>query len=259
MSTLGRTRIRLAGDAANFNSPLDVNSRATPQFWRGNDVQFEIAVFFNGVLQSVANLASMTLEIRVPGPAGGAPDPSTTPLMSATVYSGTFDDTTTEDTWSNGTQQQALIPFTAAQSNIAAGPQWLSLWVVTTDNPSRVITLTAGPIRVLEDGCGPTATAPSTSDSYYTEAEVNALLAGKLQVLALAALTGGTGCLDGQNTTGKTGQVFMVIIPGSPVTYFQVQAGTAATNTSPTPPAPVTVRGADYDGTANPTEFVQIG
>ena len=256
MSTLGRTRIRLAGDAANFNSPLDVNSRATPQFWRGNDVQFEIAVFFNGVLQSVANLASMTLEIRVPGPAGGAPDPSTTPLMSATVYSGALDDTTTQDTWNSGTQQQALITFTAAQSNIAAGPQWLSLWVVTTDNPGRVITLTAGPIRVLEDGCGPTATAPSPSDSYYTEAEVNALLAGQVQIFALAGLTGGGSTkLDGQNTTGKTGQVFMVIIPGSPVMYFQVQAGTAATNAAATP---AVVRGADYDGTANPTEFVQL-
>jgi len=256
MSTLGRTRIRLAGDAANFNSPLDVNSRATPQFWRGNDVQFEIAVFFNGALQSVANLASMTLEIRVPGPAGGAPDPSATPLMSATVYAGALDDTTTQDTWNSGTQQQALIAFTAAQSNIAAGPQWLSLWVVTTDNPGRVITLTAGPIRVLEDGCGPTATAPSSSDSYYTEAEVNALLAGHVQILALAGLTGGGGTkLDGQNTTSRTGQVFMVIIPGSPVMYFQVQAGTAATNTS-TPPA--IVRGADYDGSANPTEFVQL-
>ena len=92
MSTLGRTRIRLAADAANFNSPLDVNSRATPQFWRGNDVQFEIAVFFNGTLQSVANLASMTLEIRAPGPAGGAPDPSTSPLMSATVDAGALND-----------------------------------------------------------------------------------------------------------------------------------------------------------------------
>ena len=174
MSTLGRTRIRLAGDAANFNSPLDANSRATPQFWRGNDVQFEIAVFFNGALQSIADLASVTLEIRAPGSGGGAPDPSTSPLMSATVNSGALDDTLTGDTWSDGSKQHALIAFTAAQSNIAAGPQWLSLWVVTTDSPGRVITLAAGPIRVQEDGAGLTTTPPTPDDTYYTAAQSDA-------------------------------------------------------------------------------------
>jgi hypothetical protein len=174
MSTLGRTRIRLAGDAANFNGPLDVNSRATPQFWRGNDVQFEIAVFFNGVLQSVANLASVTLEIRTPGPAGGAPDPSSTPLMSATVDAGSLDNTLTSDTWADGSNQQALITFTSTQSNIAAGAQWLSLWVITTDSPGRVITLAAGPVRVLEDGSGLTTTPPTPDDTYYTAVQSDA-------------------------------------------------------------------------------------
>jgi hypothetical protein len=170
MSTLGRTRIRLAGDAANFNGPLDVHSSATPQFWRGN----EVAVLFNGALQSVANLASVTLEIRAPGPAGAAPDPSATPLMSATVDRGALDDTLTLDTWNDGSQQHALLAFTAAQSNIAAGPQWLSLWVLTTDSPGRVITLAAGPVRVLEDGAGLATTPPTPDDTYYTAAQSDA-------------------------------------------------------------------------------------
>ncbi len=64
MSILGRTRLRLATDTASFDAPLDVLRRATPQFWRGNDVQFELALFFNGALLEVSNLASLTLEIR---------------------------------------------------------------------------------------------------------------------------------------------------------------------------------------------------
>jgi hypothetical protein len=174
MSTLGRTSIRIAGDAANFDAPLDVNSRATPMFWAGNDIQFEIAVFDDGVLQSVANLASVTVEIRAPGPGGSAPDPSSSPLMSGTVDAGCLNDTVTLETWNDGSQQQALIAFSSTQTNIAAGAQWMTLWVITNDDPGRVITLAAGPIRVLEDGAGLTTTPPTPDATYYTAAQSDA-------------------------------------------------------------------------------------
>jgi len=172
MSTLGRTRLRLAADAASFDAPLDVLRRATPQFWRGNDVQFEISAFFNGALLDVSNLASLTLEVRPLGANGHAPDPSFAPLMGATVT--TFDNTTTLDNWNAGTNQQALVVFTAAQSNIAAGAAWLSIFAITNDSPGRVITLCAGPVRVLEDGAGLATTPTPTADTFYTAAESDA-------------------------------------------------------------------------------------
>ena len=175
MSTLGRTRLRLAADAASFDAPLDVLRRATPQFWRGNDVQFEIAMFFNGALLDVSNLASLTLEIRPLGANGQAPDPSFAPLMGATVTA--FDNTTTLDNWNAGTNQHAVVIFTAAQSNISAGAAWLSIFAITNDSPGRVITLCAGPVRVLEDGAGLATTPTPTADTFYTAAESDARFA----------------------------------------------------------------------------------
>ncbi len=175
MSTLGCTRLRLAADTASFDAPLDVLRRATPQMWRGNDVQFEIAVFFNGVLQDVSSLASLTLEIRPLGANGGPPDPSFTPLMGATVSS--FDNTTTIDDWNSGTKQQAVVAFTAAQSNIAAGSAWLSIFAITNDSPGRVVTLCAGPIRLLEDGAGLATTPTPAADTFYTAAQSDARFA----------------------------------------------------------------------------------
>jgi len=175
MSTLGRTRLRFAADAASFDAPLETLRRATPQFWRGNDVQFELALFFNGALLDVSNLASLTLEIRPLGANGGAPDPSFAPLMGATITS--FDNTTTLDDWNAGAKQHAVVVFTAAQSNIAAGAAWLSIFAITNDSPGRVITLCAGPVRVLEDGAGLATTPTPTADTFYTAAESDARFA----------------------------------------------------------------------------------
>jgi hypothetical protein len=198
MSTLARTRIRIAGDAACFDAPLDVNRHATPQFWRGNDVQFEIGVFFAGALMDVSNLASLTVEIRAIVD-GAAPDPSTTPLMGATVSS--FDNTTTLTTWQSGANQHAVVAFTAAQSNIVAGPAWLSIFVITNDDPGHVITLCAGPIGVREDGSGLATTPEPATETYYTAAQSDA----RFEPLSsgadiLAAINGGTGF--GSYTTG---------------------------------------------------------
>ncbi len=175
MTTLGRTRLRLATDLAVFDAPLDILRRTTPQFWRGNDLQFELALFFNGTLLSVSNLASLTLEVRPLGANGGPPDPSFTPLMGATISS--FDDTTTLEDWHSGAKQQAVVAFTAAQSNIAAGAAWLSIFAITKDTPGRVITLCAGPVRVLEDGAGLATTPLPAADTFYTSTQSDARFA----------------------------------------------------------------------------------
>jgi len=263
MSTLGRTRLRLAADTASFDAPLDVLRRATPQFWRGNDVQFELAVFFNGTLQDVSNLASLTLEIRPLGANGGPPDPSFTPLMGATISS--FDNTTTLDDWNAGTKQQAVAAFTAAQSNIAAGAAWLSIFVITNDSPGRVITLCAGPIRVLEDGAGLATTPTPAADTFYTAAESDA---------RFAPLSGGGGVEDanlilaGPSSGSAAVPTFRLLVAAdipaiaeSQVTNLVSDLALKATLVSPaltgTPTAPTVATATDSTTKLATTAFVQ--
>ncbi len=174
MSTLDRTRLRLAGDAARFDAPLEVNRRATPQFWRGNDVQFELGVFNNGELQSVANLASVTVEIKALGASGSAPAASTAALMAKTVLAGALDNSLDQASWDDGSKQHALIAFTAAESAIAAGARWLTIYATTTDTTPRTITLCAGPIKVLESGAGFPSDPPDEINTYPTLAVADA-------------------------------------------------------------------------------------
>ncbi len=174
MPTLSRNRIRLAADAALFSAPLDQQTAATPSFWRGNDLQFEIAVFNNRILQSVANLASLTVEIRARASDGGPPDPSTAPLMAATVQAASLDDTLTNQNWDEGSGAHAQVSFTAAESNIVAGDHWLLVQALTTDSPARRLTLTAGLIRVLEDGGGLVSEPVPAGPLYYNASESDA-------------------------------------------------------------------------------------
>ncbi len=87
MGTIPRQRIRVAGDPARFDGPADEQTGGTPRFWRGNDLQFEVGVFHNGVLQEVTNLASLTLEVKAAGEDGAPPGPGDTALMSKTADS----------------------------------------------------------------------------------------------------------------------------------------------------------------------------
>ncbi|HTB63876.1 MAG TPA: hypothetical protein VK737_09825 [Opitutales bacterium] len=251
MSTLARTRLRLAADAASFDAPLDVLRRATPQFWRGNDLQFELALFFNGALLDVSNLASLTLEIRPLGANGAAPDPSFAPLMGATVTS--FDNTTTLDTWNSGAQQHAVIAFTATQSNIAAGAAWLSIFAITNDSPGRVITLCAGPLRVLEDGSGLATTPTPTADTFYTAAESDA---------RYAPIGAGSGASPGSTNPLMDGTA----APGTATSYSRAdhvhptdtsRAPLASPALSGSPTAPTVSSASDSTTKIATTAFVQ--
>ncbi len=174
MTTLARQRIRIAGDAARFDGPRDLQSNATPVFWRGNDLQFEIAVFNNGVLMEVSNFASLTLEIKAEGANGAPPDPADTALMSKTISSGALNNGLVLDDWNAGSDQHGVIAFTGAEANVAAGNLWLGLWATTSDSPGRSINLAAGPIVAAEDGVGLSTTPSPPQEVYYTAAESDA-------------------------------------------------------------------------------------
>lgn len=166
MSTIQNTRVRIAANVASFDNPIDILRNNYPQFWRGNDVQFEIGVFDNATLLSVANISSVTLDVRKLTNDGKAPAVEVEPLMSKTTT--TFDDTTTSTTWSDGTKQHAVLTFTGHESALDAGDYWISVWAETNTSPKKVITLSAGIVRVLENGGGVPYDPPEPKKLFYT-------------------------------------------------------------------------------------------
>ena len=102
MATITRQRIRFAGDSVRFDGPRDKLRTAMPVFWRGNDLQFEVAVFENDLLQDISNLTQLTLEIKALGSDGVPPDPTATALMSKSVDAVDMNNSLTLTQWNDG-------------------------------------------------------------------------------------------------------------------------------------------------------------
>ncbi len=213
MATITRQRIRFAGDTAKLDGPRDKLRTAMPAFWRGNDLQFEIAVFENDVLQNVSNLTQITLEIRAMGSDGAPPDPSVAALMSKSVNAVDLNNSLTLTQWNDGSAQHALLVFTDQESNIPAGENWLVLWATTDDAPGRTITLAAGHIKVLEDGGGLATTPSPPQDTFYTAIQSDVRYAQRAQNLsdladaATARTNLGLGTASTKNTGTASGEV----------------------------------------------------
>lgn len=149
MSILARRRVRLKIDAAARTSDKikDVKTGQTPELWKGNDVQFEIGIFFGAtLLTDVSNIASLTLLVRQTNASGAV-------LMSKTVTAADIH-AITQNAWDGESDQHAAVAFTGTEANIAAGTHWLVVSVTTTDSPGRDITLGATSFLVAEDGSG---------------------------------------------------------------------------------------------------------
>ena len=140
-------------------------------------MQFEIAVFNNGVLMEVSNFASLTLEIKAEGENGAPPDPADAALMSKTISSGALNNGLVLADWNSGIDEHGVIAFTGGEANVAADKLWLGLRATTSDSPGRTITLAAGPIVAAEDGVGLTTTPAPPQEVYYTAAESDARFA----------------------------------------------------------------------------------
>jgi hypothetical protein len=170
MTTLSRRRIRAKLDAAKRTTDrfTDVKTSSSPELWRGNDVQFELGIFWNDALVTdITNLASITVDVRS-GTAVGAL------LMTKTLSAVDLDTSLTAGTWADDSKQHALIAFTGTETNVPAGAHWLVISAVTNDTPSRSITLAATTLLVAEDGAGTEDNPDPVTGISYTRPEADA-------------------------------------------------------------------------------------
>ena len=166
MPTLTRKRIRLGIDADKGDLVKDQLTGATPELWRGNDVQFEIGILWNSLVADISNLADITLTLRV-GDALGAL------AAQKVVEAAEFNLALTDAEWNGKSAQHALIPLTAAETNLDLGGTkektfHLVVDARTTDNPARTITLGVSSLKVREDGAGVAGNPPANDPLYLT-------------------------------------------------------------------------------------------
>lgn len=223
MATLPRQRIRLRLDTASPAPALDERTSAAPEIWRGTDVQFELGVYRGADLLSVANFASLTLEVKTNTPEG---------VTGAALLQGTDaspDDTLDAATWADETKQHALIAFTGAESNLDLGTGnlaatfWLAVYATTTDDPARTIVLGSARLTLRESGAGFGGPVPNPVTEFYDKTETDSLLAQTAQVrFGITGLTGGGASdLDGQATgSGGSGD----FSPGAAVLFKDTSA-----------------------------------
>jgi hypothetical protein len=175
--------IRIGCEAMNFDAPRDMRTGCIPIFWRGNDLQFQLALFRCNVLQPLNNINRVLLEIKPIGFNGTAPDISVLPIMRGVAAADTFDETTTAETWKDGSKQQVCISFTAAESAVAAQDAWLVIWGETLDDPLKIITFCAGRIAIRESSGGIDIVPPPPIENFYSREQCDQLFAKRLENL----------------------------------------------------------------------------
>jgi hypothetical protein len=165
MTTLDSNTIRVRMDVLSFDAPFDVVRGQPIQFWRCNDLRFQLGIFCGDEVINVTNFAILYLSVRALDdgnpPSGGLPSLM---LGSAT----TFDTTVTAETWTVGGKQHAEITFSAIDNAMEAGEYWISFWATT--NTGHTVTLSSGICKVLENG-GISLTPPDPKENYYTATE----------------------------------------------------------------------------------------
>jgi hypothetical protein len=203
-----RERIRIAVDASKQMSPLDALTGQTPDFWRGDDLQLELGLFWGTVLSDVSNIASLTVEFKPNANRTG------TPLMAKTVYE--FDTAVDGTSWSNESRQHVVVPFTATETALDMnGAVQMTLWCVihalTKDEPARRIVWGAGPITISEPGIGGAAGPAPGDPLYYTAAESDARYLTKTEYILVRHQQ--TGRLHRVEVAGAPGEERLLIGP----------------------------------------------
>lgn len=247
MPQLTARRLRLKCSADKFDAPFDVlNNNSIPRGWNGSTLRMELGLFFNAEVVDVANLESLTVQLKASAGSWAAPLPTAAALASATITD--FDNTLDAATWDDTSKQHCVVEFSATEMNIGAGQRWI---VVTAINDEgATITICAGKFEVLEDGYGPEVTTTGTETLAYSQAESDARYLQQAGLNTAALITGYTGGgstkLDGLETVNlAAGYLLVFVHPTGGLKGFQLQAGTDAEA------SPSIIRPDDYNASTN--------
>ena len=168
----GWQRNRIAVDAGRFTPLTDILRGGAIELYQGNDASFEVALFDDGAFQEVSNIASLTFTVKS---FSGDPPESTDPaLMSKTIHN--LDNSATNQGWVNHSEEHAAFIFTQTETSIPIGNHWLAISALTTDSPTRSLTLGVGTLTVSQDGVG-LAALTSPISTVYTKDQIDLLLA----------------------------------------------------------------------------------
>lgn len=183
MSTLPKSRIRIAGDLFRFNRLVDQLRPSqtnqfeeeiplVPRFHGADSLQVEVAVFNDGALLKdltaidqlelvikplrAIDAAKVDLDDPNPDQARG-PASNVAPIICKRIGSEHFNSALSESQWQSNVANMAhaIIALDSEEAALSPGERWLSLIALGTDGQAR--TLAAGPVLIL--GGGPTYNA----------------------------------------------------------------------------------------------------
>lgn len=164
METVEHSVVRVGLDVLSFDAPKDVIRDQLVQFWRCNDLEFQIGIFRGQEPIDIRGWEALYLSVRALDqgnpPSGGAP----TLMLGSTQF---LDASVTLEAWKSQTKQHATIYFPAEGNALEAGEYWLSIWAITAGQ--RTLTLGSGVCKILENG-GVSLTPPEPQETYYTAA-----------------------------------------------------------------------------------------
>ena len=193
-----RERIRMAIDVSKPNTRFsDVLTAATPAFWRGVDIQFEVALFWGSELIDMTNYSNVFMLVN------SADKVSDTLMSSDDSEAGppAVNSALTKEEWLLGGEDDchAKFVFTWEETDIGTGDEgfWLVVAGITNDSPGRKVTFGATTVQVLEDGTLGTPAAVVGDPDYYTAVQSDARYAQ----LAGAVFTGNV-AFSGTNNLG---------------------------------------------------------
>lgn len=186
--TFSRHRIRFKIDQAKPTPLVNTYTTATAEVYRARALQFDIGVFYDGALCSVANLTSMTLEVKALN-TDGSVSVASAPLMTKTVAAAAMDDTLDAATWASKEKQHASITFDVSETGLdmtghTKNVKRFGVIITAITDVGQRITLGNGYMDMINDGGVTSADTPAAGDpQYLTADETRALLASYVPVM----------------------------------------------------------------------------
>ena len=190
MPSFNRNRIRLAADGAKpFADLLDQFTGATPILPHGRNINVEVAVFNNAALDTLDSVSSLTLDIK-DLTAGGVIEPTAAALLTKAVSSASFNLQLKQDNWDNdvdvnGSSYHAAFALTSAETGgLSMSGQVNNVksfgLVVSATTSIGIVVLLSGVIQFRYDGAGATSGSPPVAAYNFSDQQLLAMLAAKL-------------------------------------------------------------------------------